>query len=78
MTHTFSYKDFPQAYHKSSNYEDGVIKSLITWQDDMESGSSGAGARAGGGVAAAGASGGGGEVARCSPCRPATVVPTRL
>ena len=34
MTHTFSYRDFPEAYKRSSNYEDGVIKSLITWTDE--------------------------------------------
>ena len=28
------YRDFPAAFFASSNYEDGVIKSMITWQDD--------------------------------------------
>ena len=28
LTHVFDYRDFPEAYDKSSNYEDGVIKSL--------------------------------------------------
>jgi hypothetical protein len=36
VQHSFSYKDFPLAYDRSSNYEDGVIKSLILWQDDMQ------------------------------------------
>ena len=47
LTHVFDYRDFPEAFDKSSNYEDGVIKSLITWQPSQ---------RAGGGVAAAAAS----------------------
>ena len=37
ITHCFSYKDFPEAYSKSANYQDGVIKSMILWQDDVVS-----------------------------------------
>jgi threonine dehydrogenase-like Zn-dependent dehydrogenase len=34
ITHVFSYRDFPAAFEKSSNYEGGVIKTLIKWTDE--------------------------------------------
>lgn len=63
------------ADHKSSNYKDGVIKSLITWQDNMEPEPPSAG-----GVTPEPASGGGDLELKCSPCycdRP-TAVPSSL
>ena len=86
MTHVFSFRDFPEAYHKSSNYEDGVIKSLITWQDD-DTGATSKGSSGGGGVAAVGTSAVQADAAddgelRCLPCGGLAAagqsVPTRL
>jgi hypothetical protein len=77
----FSCLSHDTADRKSSNYEDGVIKSLITWQDDMVS-DGGGGSSGGAGLVAAGASAGpsgaAGRVAECLPCKPAAAAPARL
>jgi hypothetical protein len=52
------------ADHKSSNYKDGVIKSLITWQDNME-----LEVASGGDVTVEPASGGGDLELQCYSCR---------
>ena len=62
MTHVFPYTDFPDAYARSSNYEGGVIKSLIIWQPLRM-----ATAAAASGAAAAAAPAAGWS---CAPCWP--------
>ena len=33
ITHTFSSTEFPKAYDTASNYRDGIIKTMIVWND---------------------------------------------
>ena len=48
MTHTFPSSQFPEAYMNASNYENEVIKTIVTWNEDWEPGP-GAGRRRRGG-----------------------------
>lgn len=71
VTHTFQSTDFAEAYDNASNYGEGVIKTMIVWNDkgvdapptDLS------GFR--GGVSAAGAA----AVSQCAPCK---FQPTKL
>ena len=60
MTHTFPSSQFPEAYMNASNYENEVIKTIVTWNEDWEPGL----VPGGGGVVASGAAG----TSACVPC----------
>ena len=87
ITHTFAATDFAEAYRMASHYEDGIIKTMIVWNengvDAPSTNTIRAGTQDGGGGGGVSAAGAAGESASYSApslrvCAPCTYQPTKL